>query len=165
MMSSAGGKDEGCIFCQALSSATASPLVLFHGKTAFVILNKFPYNNGHLMVAPKQHVGTLADATPEELIELISLTRTAEMVLTEAYSPNGMNIGMNLGRTAGAGVLGHLHMHLVPRWEGDTNFMGVIGETRVVPEMPDQTVQRLAPIFEKLVTADAKVMVSAPVAS
>ena len=152
MTSAAEGKDEGCVFCQALASATASPLVLFHGKTAFVILNKFPYNNGHVMVAPKRHVGTLADATAEELAELIGLTRTAEMALTEAYSPHGMNIGMNLGRPAGAGVLDHLHMHLVPRWEGDTNFMGVVGETRVVPETPDQTVQRLTPIFEKLAT-------------
>ena len=150
MTSAAEGKDEGCIFCHALAAAKASPLVLLHGKTAFVILNKFPYNNGHVMVAPKRHVGTLADTTPEELSELIGLTRTAEMALTEAYAPHGMNIGMNLGRPAGAGVLDHLHMHLVPRWEGDTNFMGVVGETRVVPETPDQAVRRLTPIFKRL---------------
>ena len=101
------------------------------------------------MVVPNRHVGRLADLHESELNELASLTRTAEMVLTEAYSPNGLNVGINLGRAAGAGAPGHLHMHLVPRWEGDTNFMTVISETRVVPEEPGETARRLAPLFKK----------------
>ncbi len=127
-----------------------SPLTLHRGDLCFVILNKYPYSNGHLMVVPTRHVGTLSDATAAELTELITLTRTAEIVLTEAYQPHGLNVGMNLGKPAGAGVLGHLHVHVVPRWNGDTNFMTVTAETRVVPEEPAQTVGRLRPLFERL---------------
>jgi ATP adenylyltransferase len=127
-----------------------SPLTLYRGERCFVILNKYPYSNGHLMVVPTRHVGTLSDATAAELTELITLTRTAEIVLTEAYQPHGLNVGMNLGKPAGAGVLGHLHVHVVPRWNGDTNFMTVTAETRVVPEEPSRTVERLRPLFEQL---------------
>ena len=148
MTSAAEGVDQACVFCVALDVDADASLVLHRGTHAFVILNKFPYNNGHLMVVPTRHVATLADATLEELSEVMALTRLAEIVLTEAYCPHGMNVGMNLGRPAGAGVPGHFHMHLVPRWDGDTNFMSVVGETRVVPETPDQTVQRLKPLFE-----------------
>jgi ATP adenylyltransferase len=119
----------------------------------FVILNKYPYNNGHLMVVPFRHIGRMADANSEELGELIRLVRISEMVLTEAYQAHGINVGMNLGRSAGAGVPGHMHVHLVPRWQGDTNFMSVVGNTRVVPEEPADSVNRLKPIFQKLVTA------------
>jgi ATP adenylyltransferase len=142
----ADGADEACIFCVA-SDADGS-LVLHRGTHAFVILNKFPYNNGHLMVAPTRHIAKLAEATPDELSEVMALTRLCEIVLTEAYHPHGMNLGMNLGRPAGAGVPEHFHMHLVPRWNGDTNFMSVVGDTRVVPETPDQTIARLKPLFE-----------------
>lgn len=127
-----------------------SPLTLHQGDRCFVILNKYPYSNGHLMVVPTRHVGTLSDATAAELTELIALTRTAEIVLTEAYEPHGLNVGMNLGKSAGAGVLDHLHVHVVPRWNGDTNFMTVTAETRVVPEEPALTVERLRPLFEQL---------------
>jgi ATP adenylyltransferase len=151
--SAAAGNAEPCVFCTALNGDAPDSLVLFRGETALVILNKFPYNNGHLMVAPNRHIGTLAGASSSELSDLIGLTRIAEMVLTEAYNPHGMNVGMNVGRPAGAGILGHLHMHLVPRWDGDTNFMAVIGETRVVPETADQSVIRLKPIFERLAGA------------
>ena len=150
MTSAAAGNAEPCVFCAALEADAPASLVLFRGDTAFVILNKFPYNNGHLMVAPNRHIGTLAGATSSELSDLIGLTRIAEMVLAEAYNPHGMNVGMNVGRPAGAGILDHLHVHLVPRWDGDTNFMTVIGETRVVPETADQSVSRLKPIFERL---------------
>ena len=122
--------------------------MLFRGTTCFVILNLYPYNNGHLMVVPNRHVATLADATPEELGELMRLTQRAEVALTEAYHPQGINVGMNLGRPAGAGIADHLHMHLVPRWNGDTNFMSVVGETRVLPEELGQTAERLRPIFD-----------------
>lgn len=147
----AGGDPEQCIFCAALDPGHPSPLVVFRGELVYVILNKFPYNNGHLMVVPARHVGRMADAAADELHELIALTRTAEMALTEAYRAHGLNVGMNLGRPAGAGVLDHLHIHVVPRWDGDTNFMTAIGGTRVVPEDPEQSVARLKPIFERLV--------------
>jgi len=152
---SGGGEPKGCIFCDALVQADAAPLLLFRGACCFVILNLYPYNNGHLMVVPNRHVATLADATPDELGEMIRLTRVAEMALTEAYRPQGMNVGMNLGRQAGAGVADHMHIHVVPRWTGDTNFMSVVGSVRVVPEELEQTAGRLRPIFERLATAQA----------
>jgi ATP adenylyltransferase len=102
------------------------------------------------MVVPRRHIGRLLEAVPDELTELMALTRTAEMALSEAYAPDGLNIGINLGRPAGAGIVGHLHIHVVPRWDGDTNFMTVTADTRVVPEEPAQTVERLRPIFLRL---------------
>ena len=102
------------------------------------------------MVVPNRHIGSLAAATAEELHELIELTRRAEVALTEAYAPHGMNMGINLGKPAGAGILDHLHMHVVPRWNGDTNFMTIVGETRVLPEELPQSASRLRPIFERL---------------
>ena len=140
----------GCVFCDALTNPDAEPLVLFRGVTCFVILNLFPYNNGHLMVIPHRHIGSLAAATPEELAELIDLTRTSEMALTEAYQPHGINMGINLGKPAGAGILDHVHMHVVPRWNGDTNFMSVVGKTRVLAEELPDTAARLRPIFAAL---------------
>ena len=153
MTGAAGGESPACVFCAALDPAAPSPHLVFRGELAFVILNKYPYNNGHLMVVPRRHVGRLAEATAAELTELIALTRIAEMALTEAYGAHGINVGMNLGRPAGAGVPGHLHVHLVPRWEGDTNFMTVVGDTRVVPEEPAASVTRLKPVFERLAAA------------
>ena len=140
----------GCVFCAALETDDASPLIVFRGTAAYVILNLFPYNNAHLMVVPNRHVGTLADATADELHELMDLARTAEAAITEAYAPHGLNLGINLGKAAGAGVPGHLHLHIVPRWSGDTNFMTVTGQTRVLPEELPQTADRLRPIFERL---------------
>ena len=140
----------GCVFCLAPELPEPDSLVVARGRACFVVLNLYPYNNGHLLVVPTRHIGSLAETTPEELTELMMLTRRSEMVLTEAYRPHGMNIGLNVGRPAGAGVPGHLHIHLVPRWDGDTNFMTVVGETRVVPEEPPRTVARLVPIFERL---------------
>ncbi len=138
------------MFCTALDDEDAAPLILFRGTSCFVILNLFPYNNGHLMIVPKRHVGTLADTSPDERAEIIELTRVAEIALTEAYGPHGMNMGVNLGKPAGAGVPGHLHMHVVPRWNGDTNFMTVVGQTRVLPEELPVTGDKLRPIFERL---------------
>jgi len=144
----ARGEDPGCIFCEQRGLDTS--LVVFTGKTCFVILNLYPYNNGHLMVVPKRHLADLTSTTAEERTELMGLTRIAEMVLAEAYHPQGINVGINLGRPAGAGVLDHLHLHMVPRWNGDTNFMGVVGNTRVLPEDLSQAAGRLRPIFERL---------------
>src|SRR5438046_2706771 len=128
------------------------PLV---GRLCYVILNLYPYNNGHLMVVPERHVATLEASTPDERLELMRLTRHAEMALTEAYAPQGINIGINLGRPAGAGIVDHLHVHLVPRWNGDTNFMTVIGDTRVLPEGLQDTKKRLQPIFARLARDDS----------
>ena len=138
-----------CIFCDACSSPNAE-LVLFRGRHAFVILNLYPYNNDHLMVVPNRHLSALAGLTPEEQSELMTLARRGEMALTEAYRAQGINLGINLGRAAGAGIEDHLHIHLIPRWAGDTNFMTAIGETRVLPEDLTQTASRLRPIFERL---------------
>jgi len=147
---SGGAESTDCVFCNALTDDAAAPLVVFRGATCFVILNLFPYNNAHLMVVPNRHVATLAEATTEELNELMHLARTAESAIAEAYAPHGMNLGINLGKPAGAGVPGHLHMHVVPRWNGDTNFMTVIGHTRVLPEELPRTAEKLRPIFERL---------------
>jgi ATP adenylyltransferase len=119
-------------------------------QTCYVILNLYPYNSGHLMVVPRRHVGTLAALEPAEVGEMAEWVRRAEIALNEAYEPQGINVGMNLGRPAGAGVLDHLHVHLVPRWTGDTNFMSVVGNVRVLPEELSQTADRLRPIFERL---------------
>lgn len=147
-------EDAGCIFCAALERGDDEPLMIFRGRTCYVILNLFPYNNGHLMIVPNRHVGTLAAATGEELEELMRLTRRAEIALGEAYQPHGFNVGINLGRPAGAGVLDHLHMHVVPRWNGDTNFMPVVGNVRVLVEELPQTAAKLRPVFERLARTD-----------
>jgi len=143
-------KSSDCVFCAALGSEDADPLIVLRGSTCFVILNLFPYNNGHLMVVPYRHVGTLSGLTGDELQEMAALTQRSEGALTEAYQPHGLNIGINLGKPAGAGVLDHIHVHLVPRWNGDTNFMTVVGDVRVLPEDLQDSATRLRPIFAKL---------------
>jgi ATP adenylyltransferase len=148
-VSSASGEPAGCIFCNT-SEPGRSDLIVARGRVSFVILNLYPYNNGHLMVVPNRHVPSLAALEADELAELMQLTRRSEIVLNEAYAPQGINVGINLGRPAGAGVADHLHVHLVPRWTGDTNFMTVVGNVRVVPEGLDATKAKLAPIFERL---------------
>jgi ATP adenylyltransferase len=131
-----------CIFCDASTDPHAE-LVLLRGRHAFVILNLYPYNNGHLMVAPNRHLKTLTSLAADEQSEVMTLVRWSEMALTEAYSPQGINVGINLGKAAGAGIEDHLHVHLVPRWAGDTNFMTVTGETRVLPEDLEITWEKL----------------------
>lgn len=146
-------KSNGCVFCEACDpapNAERDVLVLARGRAAYVILNLYPYNNGHLMVVPNRHIGSFAAATADELSELMRFTRDAEVALTEAYQPQGINVGVNLGRAAGAGILEHVHIHLVPRWVGDTNFMPVIGNVRVLPEDLGESARRLRPIFERL---------------
>ena len=152
-MTSASGSDSDCVFCNT-SDDGREQLILIRGRVTYVVLNKYPYNNGHLMVVTARHVAGLATASPEELAELMRLTRHAEMVLTEAYAPQGINIGINLGRPAGAGIVDHLHVHLVPRWNGDTSFMSVVGNVRVLPEDLDASARRLRPIFERLAAED-----------
>ena len=147
-----------CVFCGASAGRPLSPggggpgddLVVLRGRAAYVILNLYPYNNGHLMVVPNRHLAALETLTSEEQTELMQLARLSEMALNEAYRPQGINVGINLGKAAGAGIENHLHIHLVPRWSGDTNFMTAVGQTRVLPEDLVATAARLRPIFEKL---------------
>jgi ATP adenylyltransferase len=147
----------GCIFCDAATQEIApDSLLLVRSPLAYVILNLYPYNNGHLMVVPIRHIGSLSAATADELEELMRLTRDAEVALQEAYQPQGLNVGINVGRAAGAGVLDHVHIHVVPRWVGDTNFMAAVAETRVLPESLNQTAARLRPIFERVVHHDRR---------
>jgi ATP adenylyltransferase len=124
--------------------------IVHREQHAYVILNRFPYNNGHLMVVPYAHGPSLEDLNSEVLGGLMTLARLSVRVLRAAYGPDGYNLGMNLGESAGAGVAGHVHMHVVPRWSGDTNFMTTTGETRVIAEWMDQTYARLRPLFEEL---------------
>jgi ATP adenylyltransferase len=140
----------GCVFCIARTIGDGQQLIVHESQLAYVILNKFPYNGGHLMVVPHRHVAHLANLEDSELSEMAKLTQLSERVLTEAYTPQGINVGMNLGRPAGAGIVDHLHIHLVPRWNGDTNFMTVVGEVRVLPEELPKTAAHLRPIFTKL---------------
>jgi len=145
-------KATDCVFCPAgdATELAGEELVVFRGDTCFVILNLFPYNSGHLMVVPRRHVATLASLRADELAEMMLLTQRSEIALTRVYQPQGINVGINLGRPAGAGIIDHIHIHLVPRWTGDTNFMTVIGQTRVLPQELPVTADRLRPIFEKL---------------
>src|SRR5262249_41743565 len=122
-------------------------LVLFRTEFVFVILNRYPYNSGHLMVAPYEHTGDFVRLEPTTAAELMSVAQRSVDALRQVYTPEGFNLGMNLGRSAGAGVPDHLHLHVVPRWNGDTNFMPLIGETKVLPESLDQTYDRLEPQF------------------
>jgi ATP adenylyltransferase len=145
------GDHQGCVFCSAQADPDAALLIVHQGDSAFVILNLFPYNSGHLLVVPRRHLATTVALTREELIEMAVLTQAAEQVLTEVYQPQGINIGMNLGRPAGAGVADHIHTHLVPRWTGDTNFMTVVGEVRVLPEEVARTAERIRPVFARVV--------------
>jgi ATP adenylyltransferase len=123
-----------CIFCAKPTADDSAGLILHRGRRCYALLNLYPYNTGHLMIAPYDHVATLADCPAETAAELMELTRHAEGLLRRAYNPHGVNIGMNVGECAGAGVAGHIHMHVLPRWPGDVNFMTTVGETRVLPE-------------------------------
>jgi ATP adenylyltransferase len=143
-------KEKGCALCDAPNLSDQQSLVLFSGATTYVILNLYPYNNGHLMVVPYRHTASLATLTQAELQEIAVLTQRSEIALVEAYGPQGINVGINLGKPAGAGILEHIHVHLVPRWTGDTNFMTVVGETRVLPETLAESAARLRQVFARL---------------
>lgn len=143
------GQTEGCFFCDHLAASDDEKNgILYRAENTFVVLNAYPYNSGHLMVAPNRHVGELEDLSDDELHELSGTTRLSVQVLKSGLRPDGFNVGMNLGRIAGAGVPGHLHVHVVPRWGGDTNFMPVVGETKVMPELLAETGAKLRPLFE-----------------
>jgi ATP adenylyltransferase len=138
-------EQEGCIFCLAAAADDdEAALVVHRGERAFVLLNKFPYSSGHLMVAPFRHVGDFGDLTDEEALEIHRLAERGIAALAETYAPQGYNLGWNLGRIAGAGVLDHVHQHVVPRWAGDTNFMPVLADVKVLPEHLQATRAKLA---------------------
>jgi ATP adenylyltransferase len=140
-----GGADEqeGCLFCSAAEEDQA-PLVVRRGQLAIVLVNKFPYASGHFMVAPNRHVGDFGELSDEEALEIHRFAGQGIGALTRIYEPEGYNLGWNLGRIAGAGIVDHVHLHVVPRWAGDTNFMPVLADTKVIPEHLEETRRRLA---------------------
>jgi ATP adenylyltransferase len=151
-ITSAKKKSDECVFCEALNSDPAKDrenLVVYRGKTVFVIMNLYPYNTGHMMIIPQPHAATLAQVLPETQFELIRLTSYFTELLTQVMRPDGFNIGLNIGRAAGAGIDDHLHVHVVPRWSGDSNFMTIVGETRVLPEELGDTYDRIVALLKK----------------
>jgi ATP adenylyltransferase len=147
------GQRDGCLFCDLPAADAADDdanHLLARGEVSFVLLNAFPYNPGHLMAAPYRHVGDYEALTAEELAEMTAFTGRAIRAMREESGPHGFNLGMNLGQVAGAGIADHLHLHLVPRWGGDTNFMPVVGQTKVLPELLAENYRRLRPHFASL---------------
>lgn len=143
---------QGCFLCEKPAEPRerdAANLVLHRGERAYVLLNLYPYNSGHAMIAPYEHTGNMAGLEPATATELMAITQRTVGVIQQEYRPDGLNVGMNLGKAAGAGVPNHLHVHVVPRWNGDTNFMPVLGETKVIPESVEQTYRRLLPYFQE----------------
>ena len=143
-------KPDGCIFCQASDGVGFDNLVLGVGETCLAMMNKYPYNNGHVLVAPKRHVARLSALSLEEQTDLIFNVTLATQAMQELMNPEGFNVGLNLGRAAGAGIEEHLHYHVVPRWNGDTNFMTVLGEVRSIPEHLEASHQKLKPYFSRM---------------
>jgi ATP adenylyltransferase len=144
---SSADDQSGCVFCSAVEGDDEEKLVVHRGARALVLLNKFPYTSGHVMVAPQRHVGDFGELDDEEVLEAHRLASTAIGALAETYGPQGYNVGWNLGRVAGAGVLDHVHLHVVPRWAGDTNFMPVLADVRVIPEFLQDTRRKLAEVW------------------
>lgn len=146
-----GAKEEGCIFCAKFQTTDLrAGLVLAHTAHTVVMLNKYPYNNGHLLLAPKRHESSLEQLPADDFIDLNEVLRRSIEIVRDVFHPGGLNVGMNLGKCAGAGIEAHLHWHVVPRWEGDTNFMPVIGDTRVMPQHLLDSYDRLRPKFQNL---------------
>jgi ATP adenylyltransferase len=134
----------GCVFCRAAEAADGEGLVVHRSDLAFVLLNRYPYASGHLMAAPYRHEGEFGELMPEEALEIHRLAASALGALAQTMSPQGFNLGWNLGRIAGAGVVGHVHLHIVPRWAGDTNFMPVLADVKVMPEALESSRRKLA---------------------
>ena len=140
-------RSDGCIFCLKLKCSDHEEHILYRGETCYVTLNRYPYSNGHLMVIPNAHVNSLEDLDESTLSEMMQVVNRCLAALREVYAPHGFNVGVNLGKAAGAGIADHVHMHVVPRWTADTNFMPVVGNTRVIPELLDDAYACLKPIF------------------
>jgi ATP adenylyltransferase len=144
-------KVDGCVFCNAHKAGKGFKSLLLHkGRNASVMMNKFPYNPGHLLIIPNRHVGEFTELKKGELYELQDLIKLSLKVLREAYDPSGFNVGLNLGAAAGAGIPDHIHYHIVPRWKGDTNFFPLLAETKVIVEDLEATFDRLLPLFKEL---------------
>jgi ATP adenylyltransferase len=144
------GEQPGCVFCTAAAAGDEEGLVVRRGECAFALLNKYPYASGHVMVAPYRHVAELGELAEEEVLEIHQLVSSALGALAQAMAPQGFNLGWNLGRVAGAGVLDHVHEHVVPRWSGDTNFMPVLADVKVMPEHLSETRRSLAAAWPRL---------------
>ena len=142
-----GEKHAGCVFCK--ESVRCHDLVLYEGNSSFVMMNRYPYNSGHLMIVPARHICEMEDLLPEEKKEIFDLLDMSIKILKEAMNPEGFNVGINLGKAAGAGIVDHMHVHIVPRWSGDTNFITAVGDIRVIPEDIYKTCELLMPYFEK----------------
>lgn len=140
---SGAGKPAGCIFCEAPKLADAKAGIVYRGGLCYVILNAFPYTSGHVMIVPYEHLDELQKLHRDATHEMMDISQRMETVLRQVYRPDGLNLGMNIGQAAGAGVAGHIHMHLLPRWSADTNFMTTTAETRVLPEALETTYERL----------------------
>jgi ATP adenylyltransferase len=146
----AENKADGCIFCPGTDrSADQDRLILHVGPRTMVVMNRFPYNNGHLLVAPVRHVSSLERLNQDETLGLLLMVRKSIEILKQVMKPDGFNVGLNLGHVAGAGMENHMHFHIVPRWKGDTNFMTVIEDVRVIPEHIKATYAKLVPLFQK----------------
>ena len=144
-------KEKGCLFCRVLKSKKdKANLVLLRSKHSFAVLNLYPYNNGHLMASPKRHVSSIELLNDDEICDLFNTVKKAKLLLEAALKPEGYNIGLNEGRAAGAGIVGHMHVHIVPRWNGDTNFMTTTSETRILPQTLKQTYDLLSPEYDLL---------------
>lgn len=142
---------KGCVFCEAVKTAASKEsLVLFEDATKMVIMNKFPYNTGHVLVLPRRHEGELTNLSKTEVDEIFEMVQATTKILKDVYKPAGFNVGINLGAAAGAGIPEHLHVHVIPRWSGDTNFFPLIAETKVVVETLEQTYERLVPYYDRL---------------
>jgi ATP adenylyltransferase len=145
-------KEPGCFLCRtAREKKDDKNFILWRGKKCFVILNRYPYNNGHLMVAPYRHVGQLENLNEEELLELFKISQLCVKIIKTAMKPHGLNLGINLGKVSGAGVADHIHLHIVPRWRGDTNFMPILAETKIVSIGLKQTYQQLKREWKKFI--------------
>ncbi|MCJ7432938.1 MAG: HIT domain-containing protein [Anaerolineales bacterium] len=143
-------KEDGCVFCNSQAKTDgADNLIAFRGERAYVILNRYPYTNGHLMVIPFEHKSTLEELDSLTRAEMMELATRCMSVLRKVYKPQAFNMGANIGEAAGAGVVGHVHIHIVPRWSGDTNFMSALGETRVLPESLEDTYRKIHRAFQK----------------
>ncbi|MFA4668274.1 HIT domain-containing protein [Pyrococcus kukulkanii] len=148
-------KYEGCIFCDfPKENRDKERLILYRGKHAFIIMNNYPYNPGHVMVAPYRHVKSIEDLTDEEMLEIMKLAALVMKAIRKVMKPDGFNLGFNIGKVAGAGIDGHVHLHIVPRWNGDTNFMPVIADTKVIPESLKQAYDEIKQAIEEIENAE-----------
>ncbi len=146
--------EKGCVFCEALKKKEEEALILYKGKHNFIIMNLYPYNTGHLMIAPYRHIASPEEATAEELRELMDLMQLSLRLLRQVFSPHGFNIGMNIGRPSGAGVDKHYHLHIVPRWEGDSNFMALFADTKVIALDVKDVYEKLREALKNLIKKD-----------